>query len=74
MKEDKNIRLPSQRLINYNTHKHSHLYGADDSPKQANHAEELHSAQVFYGVFLTHVRHCIQRCTDQDQTVTQQDV
>lgn len=53
---------------------HTHLYGADDRAEQADHAEELHPAQVLHRVLLTHVRDGVQRRTDQHQTVTQQDV
>lgn len=51
-----------------------HLSGADDGAEQADHAEELLSAPVLYGVFLTHVRHGIKRRAEQHQTVAQQDV
>lgn len=50
---------------------HSHLYGADDGGEQAEHAQELYSAEVLHGVLLTHIRDSIQRCADQNQAVTQ---
>lgn len=52
------------------THSHSHLYGADDRAEQAHHAQELNSAQVPHCVLLTHIRHCVQRGAEQNQTVT----
>lgn len=52
------------------THSHSHLYGADDCAEQADHAQELNSAQVLHCVLLTHIRHCVQRGADQHQAVT----
>lgn len=51
-------------------HTHLHLYGADDCAKQANHAQELHPAQVLHCVFLTDIRHGVQRSAEQHQTVT----
>lgn len=52
------------------TYIHLHLYGADDCAEQADHTQELHSAQVPDCVFLTHVRHSVQRSAEQHQTVT----
>lgn len=56
------------------SHTHLHLYGADDCAEKADHAQELHPAQVLHGVLLTHIRHRIQRSTEEHQTITQQDV
>lgn len=53
---------------------HSHLYGADDGGEQADHAQELHSAQVLYSVLLTHIRDSIQSRADQNQAVPQQNI
>lgn len=51
-----------------------HLYGADDGAEQADHPQELHSAQVLHRVLLRHVGHGVQRGAEHHQTVTQQNV
>lgn len=54
--------------------KHLHLHGADGGAEQADHAQELHPAQVLHSVFLTHVGDGVQHGAEQHQTITQQDV
>ncbi len=49
-----------------------HLHTTDECPKEPHHAQELHSAQVFHGVLLTDVRHCVQSSTDQHESIPQQ--
>lgn len=52
----------------------SHLYGTDDGAEEAQHAQELHPAEVLHGVLLTHVRDGVQGGADQNQAVAQEDV
>ena len=73
------IVFPSHTLTHTHTHprKHTHnlhLYGAEDGPEEAQHAQELHPAEVLHRVLLAHVGDGVQRGAHQHQAVAQQDV
>lgn len=48
------------------------LYTADESPKQAHHAQEFNSAQVLHCVLLAHVGYGVEDGAEQDQPIAQQ--